>query len=74
MEFASRQLSCPVDVFVGDNDEFVDQAVLGAWAEVRSHIIPGADHFFMGRSDQLRTSIEASLRSKGYKETPAIHS
>ncbi len=61
MEFANRPLPCPVDVFAGDADEFVDQAVLNAWAKVRCHIVAGADHFFTGRWDELRASIEASL-------------
>ncbi len=61
MEFAPRQPPCPIDVFVGDADEFVDLARLGSWAGVRSHIIAGADHFFTGKWDELRASINASL-------------
>lgn len=61
MEFAPRQPPCPIDVFVGDADEFVDLARLGSWPGVRSHIIAGADHFFTGKWDELRTSIDASL-------------
>jgi alpha/beta superfamily hydrolase len=62
MEFAPRELGCPVDVFVGDVDEFVDARALAAWEGVRIHTIPGADHFFAGKWKALEAEIEAAVQ------------
>jgi len=61
MRFESRQLGCPVDVFVGDADQYVDQQALAAWQGVRAHVIAGADHFFGGRWDALEKAIGGVL-------------
>ena len=37
---------CPLDVFAGDQDEFVDQEALSRWPGASTHFIPGANHFF----------------------------
>lgn len=49
----------PVDVFVGDKDDFCDRDTLAEWSEV--HIIEGADHFFGGRSEELIDQIRKSV-------------
>jgi len=59
--FTNRQPGCRVDVFAGDRDEFVDQAVLAGWEGVDTHLIAGADHFFMGCHDDLRRRIELAI-------------
>jgi alpha/beta superfamily hydrolase len=46
MPFTEQSPGCRVDVFAGDQDEFVDQAALTAWQGVHTHVIAGADHFF----------------------------
>ncbi len=58
MAFPNRDLSCPVDVFIGDADEFASQDALAAWRGIRGHIIAGANHFFLGQWDTLRQRIE----------------
>ena len=70
MEFTPRELSCPVEVFVGDADSFVDLGALNSWAGVRSHIIPGADHFFASHTNELRASIDATLCQKELQASP----
>jgi uncharacterized protein len=59
--FTPRLPGCPVDVFAGDQDEFVDQALLAGWAGVNVQLIAGADHFFMGFRDDLRRRIELAI-------------
>jgi len=61
MAFPERNLSCPVDVFMGDEDEFADVDALAAWRGVRSHLIAGANHFFLGQADTLRRRIEQAI-------------
>ena len=59
--FTPRLPGCPVDVFAGDQDEFVDQALLAGWAGVNVQLIAGADHFFMGFWDDLQRRIELAI-------------
>jgi hypothetical protein len=61
MAFTHRLPGCPVDVFAGDRDEFVDQQALAGWAGVRTHLIAGADHFFTGAWDDLARRIELAI-------------
>ena len=61
MDFASRELDCPVEVFVGDADQFVNMQALEAWHGITAHVIGGADHFFAGKSNELEEAIEAVL-------------
>lgn len=61
MEFATRELDCPVDVFVGDGDGYVSLSALEAWHGISAHVIGGADHFFGGRWDELAGEIASVL-------------
>jgi alpha/beta superfamily hydrolase len=59
--FTSRLPGCRVDVFAGDGDEFVDQAILAGWTSVNTHLIADADHFFTGCRDDLQRRIELAI-------------
>ena len=61
MDFKARELDCPVDVFVGDQDQYVQQRALDEWRGVRAHVIDGADHFFSGKWEALDAAISAVL-------------
>ncbi|MCZ6710176.1 MAG: alpha/beta fold hydrolase [Gammaproteobacteria bacterium] len=61
MEFNARELDCPVEVFVGDQDQYVEQRALDEWRGVRAHVIGGADHFFSGRWEALDAALNAAL-------------
>jgi len=61
MAFPERQLRCPVDVFIGDADDFADQDALAAWRGVHAHLIAGANHFFLGQTDTLKRRIEQAI-------------
>ena len=64
MEFDGQGPRCPVDVFTGDADEFIDNDALTRWQDVESHVIQGANHFFMGAMDQLGTAIDEVLSAR----------
>lgn len=49
--------SVPVDVFVGDHDQFADASLLADIGGIRTHVIPGADHFFVGRWEALKAAL-----------------
>jgi alpha/beta superfamily hydrolase len=51
----------PTDVFAGDADAFVDQSALAAWQHAQVHLLPGADHFFGGRWQELEQAIGGTL-------------
>ncbi len=53
--------SVPVDVFAGDADAFVEQSALAGWSNADVHLLPGADHFFGGRWQELETEIGVAL-------------
>lgn len=53
--------SIPVDVFVGDQDAFIDHSMLAQWGKARIHLLSGADHFFGGAGDSLRSAIDETL-------------
>jgi alpha/beta superfamily hydrolase len=61
MPFTERMPACRVDVFAGDQDEFVDQAALAGWEGVNVHVIAGADHFFMGAWDALGRALARAV-------------
>jgi len=61
VHFKERELDCPVDIFVGDSDQYVEYHALDAWQGVCAHVIGGADHFFLGRRDTLQAEIETVL-------------
>ena len=61
MDFASQEVNCPVDVFAGDADQYVDPEALAAWQGISAHVIDGADHFFSGKWDRLEAEIAAVL-------------
>lgn len=57
-------LAARVDVVFGDADQFLDAAMLATWARdaapvVAVHRIDGADHFFGGRTRELRRIVAA---------------
>ena len=61
MAFEVRRLACPVDVFAGAADEFIDQQTLAAWDGVNIHLLAGADHFFVGCGADLERRIELAI-------------
>lgn len=61
MTFPAGMSGCPVDVFAGDRDEFIDPGALAAWTGVRVHVIAGADHFFSGHLDDLAERLAAAI-------------
>jgi alpha/beta superfamily hydrolase len=61
MDFASRDLGCPVDIFVGDADQYANLQALEAWHGICAHVIGGADHFFAGHWESLEREIQAVL-------------
>lgn len=61
MDFPPRQVRCPVDVFIGDADDFADLDALAAWEGVTSHVIAGANHFFVGQTETLKRRIEQAI-------------
>jgi len=61
MAFPDRDLNCPVDVFIGDADEFARRDALEAWQGIRRHIIAGGNHFFLNHLDTLRQRIEQAI-------------
>ena len=52
---------CPLDVFAGDRDQFVDQDALSDWPGARTHLISGADHFFSGTAEALLEAIRRAI-------------
>ena len=53
--------SVRTDVFAGDADSFVDQSALASWTHAELHLLPGADHFFGGRWQELADRISSAL-------------
>ena len=62
MQFPEFTPACPVDVFAGDADQFIDAAALDAWRGIHLHRLSGADHFFTGQWQLLRETISGVLR------------
>ena len=61
MTFDGPTPHVPIDAFAGDGDEFVRMDALRALDGVRVHEIAGANHFFMGRWDDLGEAIRSAL-------------
>ena len=61
MEVAMPSPPCPLDVFVGDGDEYVDQTALSHWPGAQTHLIAGADHFFSGSAGSLLSAMRRAL-------------
>ncbi len=61
MPFDGDPPDCPVHVFAGEQDEFIDPAKLAAWKGVTVQQIAGANHFFTGRSNELAAAIRTAL-------------
>jgi uncharacterized protein len=57
MDFPAQPIDCPVDVFAGDRDDFIDADALAMWTGVRVHVMAGCDHFFSGRLNELADRI-----------------
>ena len=62
MDMRLQALPCPLDVFAGDGDQFVDCDALNRWPGARVHLIPGADHFFSTAADSLLEAIRQAVR------------
>jgi alpha/beta superfamily hydrolase len=63
MDFPERTPAAPVDVIVGDRDDFVQVEAVKRLPGARVTTIGGANHFFAGAWDELRTLvIEAAQR------------
>lgn len=66
-DFATLPLpTVPWVVFQGDRDELVDYRDVVAWTETLAPpptvvVLPGAEHFFHGRLNDLREAIQARL-------------
>jgi alpha/beta superfamily hydrolase len=56
---------CPWLVVQGLEDELVDARAVRSWASTRSGVqlveLPGVDHFFHGRLNELKTVLEGAL-------------
>ena len=57
MDMPQPPASFTVDVFAGDNDDFVHVDRLMGWPDARIHIIAGGDHFFGGSAVRLRETL-----------------
>ena len=65
MDFSAAPPACPVDVFAGDADTFVDPERLTTWPGVSAHVLPGADHFFSGQWQPLMDRIARAVTPPG---------
>lgn len=62
MDMALQAPPCPLDVFAGDGDQFVDCGALNRWPGAKVHLIPGADHFFSAAAASLLEAIRQAVR------------
>lgn len=62
MDMALQAPSCPLDVFAGNGDQFVDCGALNRWPGAKVHLIPGADHFFSAAAASLLEAIRQAVR------------
>jgi len=71
-----RGIEKPLLVIQGDQDEFgalpvVERLIQQAGPLARLMVIPGADHYFNGKLDQLEESLATALRERPLSGTPA---
>ena len=62
MDMRLQAPPCPLDVFAGDGDQFVDCDALNRWPGAKVHLIPGADHFFSAAAASLLDVIRRAVR------------
>lgn len=62
MDMRLQAPPCPLDVFAGDGDQFVDCDALHRWPGARVHLIPGADHFFSAAAASLMDAIRQAIK------------
>ncbi len=68
MEFTGAAPNIPIHVVGGDNDDFIDWAVLDAWAAGQARglkvtRLPGVDHFFRTGTSALATALQEAARA-----------
>lgn len=61
MPFEKISQSGPVDIFAGDRDDYVDVARLAELQGATVHVLPGADHFFLGQHQTLENLINGAI-------------
>ena len=61
MDIPMPSSPCPLDLFAGADDEFVDQEALSRWPNASAHVIPGADHFFSASAGSLLEAIRRAV-------------
>lgn len=64
MDFSGTRPGVPLDVIVGDRDDFAPLEAVRSWCEARgvcASSIPGADHFFSARRQELAAALAARL-------------
>jgi alpha/beta superfamily hydrolase len=54
--------SGPLDVVVGDRDQYCPRDALARLDAARTTILPGADHFLVGRENEVAAAVVAALR------------
>jgi len=64
---------CPWLLVQGDSDELVDAGEIQRWVATLEHppqlvLLPGVDHFFHGRLNQLRAVVQEWLNAAGADE------
>jgi uncharacterized protein len=69
MSFEPLAATAAVDIFAGDQDDFVDLQQLASLRGTRQHLLPGADHFFQGQLDELQQRISSVLTATGSQGT-----
>ena len=62
MDMRLQAPPCALDVFAGEEDQFVDCDALNRWPGARMHLIPAADHFFSTAADSLLEAIRQAVR------------
>lgn len=61
MPFEPISQSGPVDIFAGDRDDYVDVQRLEQLQGATVHVLPGADHFFLGQHQNLEKLILGAI-------------
>ena len=63
MDMTLQAPPCPLDLFAGDGDQFVDCDALNRWPGASVHLIPGADHFFSASGEALKAAVRSALNA-----------